>query len=244
LTTDRAEVPAPVPLGRDGRLDVKVYYDAKGFMVSACRPGEWGDGFARRMSTKEAVDRGLLAQVYMGFDCTSIFRVVAGPPTPEEEEDWLCRTVCPLELEDGLLSISGHQPIEVPRGRHLVEITLHPPWALEAQCYEKEIAPQHPPWGSWFRQSRPGAEWPSWLAALVKDNPGLDPGHEAEWKTRRLKRARVPPIEVIVRLTLPEERLAPSAVNAQGMLQLTARLPKRCPIGLLPNRLVQLAEPA
>lgn len=158
-----------------------------------------------------------------GFDeDTLAVRVRCGALTEEEEAEWVSRATYPASCPSGRLVVGSwfpdfygpdapyeHPPwsTEIAAPTNLAHVTVytHLPFTA-ASCgflsvmndeESREYLPQKP-WGTWCRESRPGQALPAWLVQQCIEYPGIDPGHESDWRAATPPEGRV--IEVLLHL--------------------------------------------
>jgi hypothetical protein len=227
------DVPPTFPHLEESRRDLSVYYDGKGFYLTARRRADPRLDFrALGLTPEQAFAQHLALPVWMGNDCIECVRVVRGSPSPEEEQGWLARLVGRLRLDDGLLGICAELPVEVPPGDYLVEVGFHLPYALICDFFTLSKAKFTEPVGAWFRRTHPREPMPSWLTSWLTANPHDDPGHDAEWKKKRKSRAADRWVSLVVRLGDVSEPLSPTRI-VRGMPRLEVRKPRICPTGIV-----------
>jgi hypothetical protein len=171
----------------EGRqLDLRVYYDGKGFYLAARgKKDPLSDFRARNLEPEEAFEKRLAVPVWMGNDCIKCVRIVHGSLSPEEDEGWLARLVGRLRLDDGLLGICSELPVEVPPGEYLVEVGFHVPYALICDFYILAADVFAEPVGKWFRRTRAREPMPEWLFFHSASWPGSSFGEEMSQDLRQ-----------------------------------------------------------
>ena len=157
-------------------------------------------------------------------DDTLIVRARYGELEEREEAEWITRRAVPVTNPSGALVLGSWFPNQYGPNAPYV----HPPWftsldgssqlsvavvytylpfliarggLIEAMSMP-EVHDQVHPWGSWFRESRPGQDMPDWLVRQCANWPGIDPGHEDEWEggAHRRQAQKPPTVEVLIQL--------------------------------------------
>ncbi|MFO0940545.1 MAG: hypothetical protein U0930_07230 [Pirellulales bacterium] len=123
------------------------------------------------------------------------------PLSDFEEDEWCSKITAYLDLLDNRVAICGStdflceqyfsdpemvRKISVVPGTYRVDIYScfvginGPAFNAVLQNYEGE------PLGSWFRRTRPDAEFPLWLRRLCQEYSEVDPGYQEVWTDRQL----------------------------------------------------------
>lgn len=239
------------------RHDTYVYNEATGFMVlSMDMAGVTLDEGSKKWN--EAVADGKMIPVTLFQDDPFVVRVVAGEPiSPQEDEEWVAKLEWPLDIPGGKLAITGgavlvneeYDPddryyqsylrvVDVPPGRYRATVYTYVP-GVNGDAVLDYLAggyDRHERYGAWFRRTRPGEDFPPWLADFCVGEPDEDPGHEAEWKNRKRPDDSTMPeyINFLVHL-MPDPNAAAGEPPEEGWFgeAENARKPERAPRGLV-----------
>lgn len=236
--------------------DLSIYNEATGFSLHSRGMG----GLDRETLTNDllrSVRDGLVVPVQLVQDDPLRVRVVLGDLLPAEEEEWVGRIVWKLRIPCGSLAVEGGldpsttdedeyvQFVDVPPGDYLVEVLTYLHGINGSYCVADFM--RRDPLGMWFRRSHPGAPFPTWIKMELAEEPGWDPGHEAEWNAfaESLDRMSVAEydalveadgdlIDFVVRLTPlgSEKPTLESHEDGWFMIDAGARKPTRCPLGI------------
>jgi hypothetical protein len=210
----------------------------------------------QRENDRQFVDgHEVILQSLVGDDSFVARVVVDEPLTEQEQEEWISRVRCPLQVPCGKLLISGGfdpdvladqaqdeaEFVHVPAGQYVVEVltylhtmngrVLRDRWEKGALL------------GAWFRRDHPGRAFPSWVAAEMVRSPEEDPGHEDEWRRLadsvragelRIDLSPLSWVGIVVHLLPKGEGIGLSEPGPDGWFPEDAGLrhPSRCPLGV------------
>lgn len=240
------------------RTDVQVYNESNGFVVTSMdMAGQAiGEGSKRWL---RSVGEGKLIPLTLVSDDPINVRVVGGQELTEQEaREWVARLEWSLEVPDGWLALTGGavlthedytaedayfeaylQTVSVPPGRYRVDLYTYLPGvngeaALDELAERTEVGQ---PFGAWWRATREGEVFPSWLRQRCVEDPSIDPGHESEWEgVEILDDEELPEtIDFLVHLTAePEPGPVRVFQEPDGWFpsESGARRPQGCPRGL------------
>ncbi len=199
-----------------------------------------------------AVEAGLVVPVGLIHPGPLVVRVVEGALTEREQSEWVGHFASWLQIPDGRLGLENGFPpyadlptlrtVKVTRGNSRVDVYTFMGGSLNGEVCQREVG-GGVKIGAWFRQTRPGEEFPDWLAIRCMDYPEMDPGYESDWTAlagskaygRTLSRLEArPPVAFVVQLTPLRDRPTPPMMDAHGCIRpgLGARLTDFCPRGL------------
>jgi hypothetical protein len=216
------------------------------------------EALALAQGDAEAVRAGLAAGLFLPLELLQedgfAGRVVLGPLTPAEADEWIVQTAWNLDVRCGRVAIGADLSaierrlnigaeaafadrvcvVDVPPGEYCVTVYGYLPGSAVAVWREEHDEPI----GSWFRRTRPPCElerWPPWLILWCADEE--DPGFEDEWDAffeahdYNDLRARIGDyVEYLFHFT--PARPSPPPNTASGYLPWRTRKPKKCPLGV------------
>ncbi len=240
------------------RVDVQVYNESNGFVVTSMgMAGQTISEGSKRWL--KSVGEGKLIPLTLVSDDPINVRVVGGQELAEQEsQEWVARLEWSLDVPDGWLALTGGavlthedytaedayfeaylQTISVPPGRYKVGLYTYLP-GLNADAVLDEFADRTEngqPFGAWWRETRGGEVFPSWLRQRCVEDPSIDPGHESEWEgVEILDDEELPEtIDFLVHLTVdPEPGKFRTFQEPDGWFpsENGARRPDACPRGL------------
>jgi hypothetical protein len=242
------------------RHDVYVYNDSSVMMLAG--RNQLGRGFdTDTKEWKKACKEGRLLAVDLGMDAPIYLRVIVGGELDARESaEWVGRLATRMQIPDGKLVIVGGivlaieeqdsddivdegdvRVLDVPAGDYRAELYAYvtAPIADDLRARASKTGTAEP-LGTWFRRTRPGADFPAWLRYSCSVDTDLDPGHENEWLGLRAQEAET--IEFVLRLTpVSGKPPAAAAIDEFGFVAVDAfeaRQPDLCPLGLEPVELL------
>ena len=185
----------------NNRLDVSVYNEATGFVVTsddlAGNEPEFRD-FSNSNNWNQGLMEGVFVPVELYQDDTFIARIVLDELSPEEQKQSLAEFTWKLQVPSGILVIAAgseyvlgesgedfedyYRKIPVPPGDYLVTIhTLITSVNAEA-CLEFHGDADSLPLGQWWRDTRPDEDMPMWLQYGLAEGYYTDaPEHDEAW---------------------------------------------------------------
>jgi|GEM_PF-1640580 len=212
-----------------------------------------GHDRSRLVSDPGAAARaGLVLPVELLHPEPFVIRVVEGELDGKETSEWVghvaSRLVCPegvLHLEAGfgpLPDLASLRELRVASGVLRIDLYTYLGGTLNGDACYGQVSGSVP-LGRWFRASRPGEEFPDWLALRCLEDPEVDPGFEADWQelagTRSLARTRSrlqarPALAFVLQVRPQGEGVGVTELGARGWVPATAgaRLPDFCPRGI------------
>lgn len=233
------------------RQDIAVYNEATGFTIHAA-------GFAGHArehvieNLRACVEDGIVLPFSLVQDSSPHIRLITDALTPEEEAEWVDKVTWKLRVPCGELVFEGGfdprgpkadfmKSVSIPPGDYQVEVfTLY--WSINGHDVirgdDREL------FGTWFRRTRPGEEFPDIMKFYLGEDPDDDPGHDEEWmdfydSDEYAELDEPDMVDFIVRLT-------PLTSNARLTLQadeygwfpvgINPRKPEKCPVGVQFNR--------
>jgi hypothetical protein len=239
---------------RSGSWDVWVYNEGSTLVITSATLGSPQQPFLERRDDiwPEAVRKGTFVPIFVEEGGAHIVRIVLNKPLSiEEESTWVDHWKSVLRLPtDGLVLSGEHHYVfgdvypefqehlsDVPAGDYLAEVFTYLPSANGLRCVQKATKEKL---GAFFRRTRPGEPFPPWLARLCASKPGLDPGHEKEWKRQTVPADPTNHVAFLVRLTPlvgtpPRVRLKDGVAPA---IPVHGRLPAPYPRGLVATRVL------
>ncbi len=233
------------------RRDVFLYCVNRSVALSSRDLAEH-DRLALSRNLSGAVEAGLVVSLGLAHPGPLVVRVVEGALTEQEQAEWVGHFAAWLQLPDGRLGVeSGFPPypdlhtlrsVEVSPGRHRLDVYTYMGGSLNGEVCFRQVG-EGAPLGAWFRQTRPGEEFPDWLALRCMDYPEMDPGFEEDWAAlaesrdyaRALSRLEArPPVAFVVQLTPLRNRPTSPVLDEQGRVVASAgaRRTDFCPRGL------------
>lgn len=233
------------------RRDIAVYNEATGFTIhSAGFCGKPRDDVAKDF--RAHVEDGTILALSLVQDSSPHIRVITDALTPQEDAEWVDKVVWKLRVPDGELVFEGGfdprgadpdfmRTISVPPGDYRVEVyTLY--WSINGLS---SLPPDDDErFGTWFRRTRPGEEFPDVMKFYLGEDPDDDPGYEDEWiefyDSEAYEELEEPDmVDFIVRL-LPfssADRLTLQCDDTGWFpIGINPRKPAKCPIGVPFNR--------
>jgi hypothetical protein len=181
-----------------------------------------------------------------------VVRIVEGELSDPESGEWVGHISGSLFCPRGIMNLEGGfgshpdpnslRQIQVPSGRLRLDLYTYLGGSANGEaCYQQVSGGLR--LGRWFRETRPGEEFPDWLALRCMQQPVLDPGFEADWRelaaSRTLARTRSrlqgrPAVAFVLQIRPGGGVIAPPPVDARGTIAANsgARLPDFCPRGL------------
>ncbi|MEM7248378.1 MAG: hypothetical protein AAF533_23795 [Acidobacteriota bacterium] len=173
------------------RHDVCIDADARSFsLASVANLEQHAESILA--DVESAARRGLIIGKKLHSDDGCHVRVLVGELEGAERE-WVGRLVGALSIPDGRLQVMGglcqdafddestFHRVEVEPGDHRVEIYSYF-GGCNGDDFHAASEQEGPPWGAWFRESRPGEAMPAWLKMVLFEEPEEDPGFESEWE--------------------------------------------------------------
>jgi hypothetical protein len=247
-----------VPEFKDNRLDVGVYNEATGFLLTSATltkadPDELA--LEEESHWNAAVRHGLLLPVLLWQDDSFVARLILGDLNEQEQEEWLGRLTWKIRVPCGELVLApGRQALErtthpgrlqsvdIPAGDYLVNIYTLINSMNAGPLLEGPDGGLAEPLGAWFRRSRPeAAEFPLWLHNLCCRHPAQDPGHEQDWAGREPdddSEFDEPYVDFLIQLLPLREDLEVIPPNEDGwLLTSEIRRPECCPRGIRSDNL-------
>ncbi|NUM55894.1 MAG: hypothetical protein HUU46_19820 [Candidatus Hydrogenedentes bacterium] len=233
------------------RQDIAVYNEATGFTIhSAGFCGKDRDDLSENF--RAHVEDGTILAFSLVQDSSPHIRLITDALTREEDAEWVSKVVWKLRVPDGELVFEGGfdprgpnddfmRTVSVPPGDYRVEIyTLY--WSING--LDTLHGDDREPFGSWFRRTRPGEEFPDIMKFYLGEDPDDDPGHEDEWTefydSEDYEELEEPDmVDFIVRLTpLSGADNLTLQCDDTGWFPvgLNPRKPAKCPIGIKFNR--------
>lgn len=233
------------------RRDILIERGASLLSVSARELGGQDRASASR-DLAGAAASGRVLPVALAAPGAFVVRIVEGPLNEAEDAEWVGRITGGLVSLDGVLRLEtafgpvshaeGRVDVHVARGSLRVDLYTYLGGSPSGEaCYRAVAAGT--PLGQWFRQTRPGTEFPDWLALRCMEQPGLDPGFEDAWaglgSSRSLDRTRSritgrPALAFVLQVQRTSAVVPPPVTGPSGLIPATtgARLPHFCPRGL------------
>ncbi|WP_337173162.1 hypothetical protein [Paludisphaera sp.] len=232
------------------RIDVEVYNEAGGFTIASA--GLCGRDLAGVIPGDErwmaAVADGVFMPIELAQDDPIVIRVVVDDPlTDPERDEWVARVRHRLSVPDGRLLIMGgaceyfdgedmeeySRTLDIPAGDYQAEVYTYLHGANGDYALDQAGPPEAV--GAYFRRTRPGEPFPGWLRAECRDRPGVDPGHEDEWRDAGDDAEGDRPRFLHFLLRLSPDRGEPGPPpDTRGWYSAgaEARRPARCPLGI------------
>ncbi len=252
----------PVHELEEGVLDVRLEGGARGLFLSS---GTLGGHGLIDSSDDEAYEAGIRGGLWLTLDLMDKFpcvvRVRVGEPTDREEAEWLGRLCWKVSVPCGTLVVACgteylYSDLDPAYRDEFAEFVRIEPgdYALTVLSYITSVNGDDcmmradgvgwqdlRPVGTWFRETRPGEDFPDWLRARLLFGPGSDPGHEAEWEalfpTEEGERLRADwqrrtTVDHVVLLAPLEEAPAEPALEYGALWYQECRRPPTCPLGI------------
>lgn len=243
--------------------DFRIYNDGNDFSMGSRQTAESHSRDEMFQSTdlcRSLMQAGQYFSVDLPEDNSVSARVLLGPMTQQEKDEWIGRISWKLDLSCGELGISSallmfkdetyddpdaYQFIQVPPGLYQVDVYSYLPSAtFVSQDLLTQLTSQtyFVPVGEWFRETRPGEDYPKWVIWECLESSDGDPGNEEYWEKLQtdmgddqydtLREQAGKYVEFLIHLTpLTKEPPFPS-FNSIGCLQWSGRLLDKCPYGL------------
>jgi hypothetical protein len=233
------------------RRDIFIYNEATAFLITSL--GMRAKGFYPLGGKwAAAVKKGQIIPIELYQDDSFIVRfVVNGPLTEQEEDEWLGKFVHKLSVKNGHAVVAGGMEfveeesqeeeendfmgmVDVANGDYRAEVYTYIN-SVNADALLERADEKKEPLGAYFRRTREGTPFPSWLQALCTSGFDLDPGHEEEWADKRAPDDE-PYIGILIRLTPLDKEIPVGAKLIRGVYgppDFECRKPARCPLGLL-----------
>lgn len=237
------------------RCDVHVPNESDGFVFTSTalrgRGLSPGDGDWTAMTAA-----GELLPLLVESEDPAHVRVVVGEPLDASEQaEWVGVVRSGLQVTTGELALCGGiayvldnaawtgeyaRLVEVPAGNYRATLYCYASAPNGRLCVERSGSDE--PLGSWFRRTRPDHAWPNWLHNLCVNDPGLDPGHEKQWK-RAQEKFGGPVVDFLLHLEPTDAPLAGVPVGSDGFVEAgECRRPELFPLGIAADGLQAIDE--
>lgn len=247
---------------RELRQDIYIYNEATGFVVSSKKMK--GKGFEPDDNKwTKAAEKGEIIPIELYQDDPFVVRLVLnGKLSKEEEQEWLGKFTHKLRVPDGKLAICGGiefimeefekeddwindfvRYVDIPKGEYKAEIYTYINSVNATPLLEASGAADEPI-GTFFRRTRPGAQFPEWLQHWLWAYSAEDPGHESEWQSHGKPEEKYF-VDFLIHLSALDEDLPEAPPLEAGFYSWThneARKPTVCPLGLPVQDLTGLPE--
>ena len=227
------------------RRDIHVPNESDGFVFTSAAlqakglsPGD--SGWAAAITACD-----LLALSVESEDSANVRVVVGESLHTHEQAEWVGVVRSGLRVPDGRLALSGGigyvlerapwaeefaRVVDIPAGDYRATLYCYASAANGRLCLERAGCDEA--LGAWFRRTRPGQSMPTWLHNLCVNDPGLDPGHEKQWRKAKEKFVGSV-IDFLLHLEPANDRLASAPVTADGFAEAQeCRKPALFPLGI------------
>lgn len=243
--------------------DFRIYNDGNDFSLASRQTAEShtrDEMFQSVDLCRSLVQDGHYFSVDLPEDNSVSARVLLGPMTQEEKDEWIGRISWKLDLSCGELGISSallmfqdesyddpyaYRFIKVPPGSYHIDVYSYFPSAtFVAQDLLSQLkgGEEFVPVGQWFRETRPGEDYPNWVIWECLESFDGDPDNEEYWaqvqaemddeQVETLQEQAGKYVEFLIHLTPFSTEPPFPGFNSIGCLQWTGRLPEKCPYGL------------
>ena len=243
----------------ESRRNVYVQNDSGGFSIVPSAAVDRIIEADRNDDLSIVVDHQAILISLYGDDSFPARVLVGGSLTVDEDAEWIARATWKLNVPCGKVLLCGGfdpralaawrdhgndwdgtvQPLEVPPGKYLVDV-----YTYRQTINGRFLDESWPvPLGKWFRREHADKPYPAWLVEELFISPELDPGHEEFWSTSpdeiRTKISVDDTLEYTIGYLVhlrpwdPGAKLSKLPGDGWFEAESGARVPARCPLGLI-----------